>query len=157
MYGNIQIIKLGFRKENKMEKESVDMNCVYTDNQENTFKITISIGENEEVIILETEINGKYYKSEAADHFSAFQKLKDTLLESNIGMKCYGSMENVYPSPLMRTSESAYILENGKRALTKDIVNIFDYIEINKFSNSAYQNNYYERWLMSLNSKDAEF
>jgi hypothetical protein len=133
-----------------MEKEIVEINCCCVDNYKNTFKIIISIDENEETIILVTEINGKYYKCEEEDHFLAFQKLKDTLLKSNIGMKCYGSMENVYPSPMMRTSELAYILKNGKKASNKDIVNIFDNIEISKFSTSLEQDNYYERWLVSI-------
>ena len=65
-------------------------------------------------------------------------------------MKCYGSMENVYPSPMMRTSYLAYILVNGKHALKKDIVNIFDFVDINKFSASVEQDNYYEQWLKSI-------
>jgi hypothetical protein len=60
-------------------------------------------------------------------------------------------MENVYPSPMMRTSDKAYILENKKQASTKNIVNIFDFIEIDKFATSNMQDIYYNNWLKSLN------
>jgi hypothetical protein len=72
------------------------------------------------------------------------------LLNDSIGIKCYGSMENVYPSPMMRTSYKAYILENGKQASMEKIVNIFDFIEINKFVTSNEQDTYYNNWLKNI-------
>jgi hypothetical protein len=63
-------------------------------------------------------------------------------------------MENVYPSPMMRTSDKAYILENGKQASLKNMVKIFDFIEIDKFATSDRQNIYYNNWLKSLKNKN---
>ncbi|GHU21318.1 hypothetical protein FACS1894164_01350 [Spirochaetia bacterium] len=75
--------------------------------------------DNTDIITIKIKINGKNYNSKGEDYFGTFQKIKDILLKDNIGIKFYGSMENVYPSPMMRTSYNAYILENGKQALWK--------------------------------------
>jgi hypothetical protein len=120
------------------------MNGVSLRDIKNEFKILLNIEEYDDTDIIEikTKINGKNYEGSGEDYFSAFQKIKDILLKDNIGIKCYGSMENVYPSPMMRTSDKAYILENGKQASAKNIVNIFDFIEIDKFATSDRQNIY---------------
>ena len=134
------------------EEYDVEINCIDLTNNEIKFKMLIFIDDSE-IVILKAKNNDSYYESKAEDIFTAFQKLKDILLENNIGMQCYGSMENVYPSPMMRTGEKAYVLEIGKKALLKDIVNIFDYVETNKFSTSKEQDDYYNKWLKSIIEK----
>jgi hypothetical protein len=140
--------------DNRINVENIEMECTaLNDNIKNGFKIIMSIEErmDTDIITMKVKINEKYYTSNGEDYFYTFQKMKDILLKDNIGIKCYGSMENVYPSPMMRTSAKAYILENGKQASMKNVVNIFDFIEINKFATANEQDKYYNNWLKSLN------
>ncbi|GHV96794.1 hypothetical protein AGMMS50293_31140 [Spirochaetia bacterium] len=139
--------------DNEVTIDNIEMVYILLNNSiKNDFKIIMAIEEydNTDIITIKTKINGKNYNSNGEDYFSTFQKIKDILLKDNIGIKCYGSMENVYPSPMMRTSYNAYILENGKQAFMENIVNIFDYVDINKFSTLDEQNNYYNNWLKSI-------
>lgn len=138
---------------NKIAIDNIEMVYILLNNDiKNECKVIMIIEEyeNTDTITIKTKINEKNYTSSGEDYFSTFQKIKDTLLKDNIGIKCYGSMENVYPSPMMRTSYNAYILENGKRAILENMVNIFDYVEINKFATSDKQNNYYNNWFKSI-------
>ncbi|GHU31919.1 hypothetical protein FACS1894172_07630 [Spirochaetia bacterium] len=139
--------------DNEITIDNTEMVYILLNNSiKNDSKIIMAIEEydNTDIITIKTKINGKNYNSSGEDYFGTFQKIKDILLKDNIGIKCYGSMENVYPSPMMRTSYNAYILENGKQALMENIVNIFDYVDINTFSTSDEQNNYYNNWLKSI-------
>jgi hypothetical protein len=61
--------------------------------------------------------------------FRALRNLRLELEKHDILLKCFGASEDVYPSGMqedMGSAELAYKTRLGERALTKDIVNIFD-------------------------------
>jgi hypothetical protein len=133
-----------------IDKEIIELYCVNIGSG-NKFKLLLEKTEYDtDTIEMKINYNNEILQNNEEDYFVCYQKIKDKLLKYNIGIQCYGSMVNVYPSPMMRASNNlAYILEMGKAALKKDIVNIFDYIDINKFATSEEQNNFYKKWIES--------
>jgi hypothetical protein len=133
-----------------VDKEIIELNCINIDSKDK-FKLSLEEIEYDTGIIeMKISFNNKYFQCDGDDYFSCFQKIKDDLLKCNTGIQCYGSMLNVYPSPMMRTSNNlAYILKAGKPALKEDIVNIFEYIDIDKFAASEEQNVFYKKWVES--------
>jgi hypothetical protein len=134
-----------------VDKEIIELNCMDIGSK-NKFKLLLEKTEYDTGIIeMKINYNNEIFQNNEEDYFICYQKIKDNLLKCNIGIQCYGSMINVYPSPMMITSNNlAYILEMGKAALKKDIINIFDYADINKFATSEEQNNFYKEWIESI-------
>jgi hypothetical protein len=134
-----------------VDKDIIELNCINI-GSENKFKLLLEKREYDTGIIeMRINYNNKIFQNNEEDYFICFQKIKDSLLKCNVGIQCYGSMINVYPSPMMRTSNNlAYILEMEKAALKKDIINIFDYVDINKFATSEEQNNFYKEWIENI-------
>jgi hypothetical protein len=133
-----------------VDREIIELNSINIGSK-NKFKLLLEKTEDDTGIIeMKIDYNNETFQNNEEDYFICFQKIKDNLLTYNIGIQCYGSMINVYPSPMMRTSNNlAYILEIGRVALKKDIINIFDYADINKFATSEEQNNFYKEWIES--------
>jgi hypothetical protein len=123
------------------DKDIIELSRVNI-NSKNKFKLSLEkIEYDTGVIELRINFNGKHFQRGGDDYFSCFQRIKDDLLKCNTGIQCYGSKVNVYPSPMMRTSNNlAYILETGKPAIKENIVNIFEYTDINEFATSEEQN-----------------
>lgn len=107
--------------------------------------------ENEDLITIFTEFGKKSIKIFDEFLFTTFQKFRIKLIENNIDLKCKGALVNCYPSPMMMTSEKAYILEFGKQAKMNSVVNIYDYAEISESSHPEKQDLFYQNWLKSLN------
>ncbi|KFX54681.1 hypothetical protein FDB15_16435 [Clostridium botulinum] len=83
-------------------------------------------------------------------YFEAFKQLKDKLLDLNYGIKCKGSLPNVVQSRMAANSDKIYVVELGKQALRKNLVSIYEYADIFKFSNSKEQDEFAEQWYSSL-------
>lgn len=100
---------------------------------------------------IKTSYCNQNFEGEGEDCFTAFQCLRDLLIKHDIGLQCYGSMINVYPSPMMRAGGmKAYVLEMGKPATIDKTVNFMETIEIGQFATSEEQSMFYENWLSSL-------
>ena len=80
----------------------------------------------------------------------ALQKIRKKLLTEDVDLKCYGAMENVYPSPMMMNTTKAYFLKKGEQAKEKSIVDIFEYTDIKYSTSVEEQNTFYSNWLKSL-------
>lgn len=103
-----------------------------------------------DTITIRTKLNNDEISVTEEFYFTALQKIRIKLLQKNLDLKCYGAMENVYPSPMMMNTTKAYFLENGKQAKEKDIVDIFDYSNISKSVSVEKQNLFYKNWIKSL-------
>lgn len=86
-------------------------------------------------------------------YFSAYQELRDKLLKRGYGLKCNGSLINANQSAMMEYTPKVYLVEMSRQALTKDIVSVWDYCDINVFPDTIEQNQYIEKWFESLKAE----
>ncbi len=80
------------------------------------------------------------------NYLPAYQEFRDKLLNIGYGIKCNGSRLNAVQSGIMGATDKVYLVEIGKQALMKDIVQIWDYADIDVFPNTQQQNDFFERW-----------
>ncbi len=119
--------------------------------EEKILLIEADEAESSDDIVLKTVILEREFCSSNYNYLSAYQELRDKILELGYGIKCNGSRINVVQSGMMGASDKIYLVEFGRQALMKDVVGIFDYAEINEFPNSLQQNEYSMKWFDSLN------
>jgi len=114
--------------------------------------ITIEADEAETTddIILNTQIDGVFLSASSHGYFSAFQKLRDKLLQKGYGVKCVGSKLNAVQSPMASATYKVYEVILGEQATPKNLVCLFNYADISEFPNTAKQNDFFEMWLRSL-------
>lgn len=118
--------------------------------QEQDLEIEADEGETTENIILKTAVNGEHIATLNYVYFSAFQELRDCILELGYGLKCSGSRLNAVQSGMMCATDKIYLVELGKQAYNKDIVSIYDYCDIDSFHSTQEQNTFLEKWSNSL-------
>lgn len=85
--------------------------------------------------------------------FDALRQLRLQLEARGILVRCNGSCENVYPSPMieeMGDGDRAYRLSLGKPAALADLVDIFALSDLAAPATIASQEAFYQRWLRSL-------
>ena len=141
------IIKTKEFMEEYVENENV-VAIRFADNIE--FELPITITDTVDVITMSVLLDGHLYKVSADDEFSAFQKLRDMLLDNGIGLKCCGAMINAHQSGMMANSDKVYLLTLGKPTLLKDVAAIYDYADIQEFPNTLQRERFVEEWFDSL-------
>ena len=109
-------------------------------------------GESSDDIILKITVEGITVTAKSEGYLSAYQELRDKLLEKGFGLKCNGSLINVTQSEMMSYTPKVYLIEMGKQALLKNVVNIWDYCDINTFPDTKAQTEYTKKWWSSLRS-----
>lgn len=114
------------------------------------YQLPITITDTVDVVTISVSLDSHLYKASADDEFSAFQKLRDMLLDKGIGLKCYGAMINAHQSGMMATCNKVYLLTLGKPALLKDTAIIYDYADIKEFPNTLDRERFVEEWFKSL-------
>lgn len=82
--------------------------------------------------------------------FLAFQKLMDQLYSLGYGMNCQGARVNAMQSAMAYASEKIYLLTLGHQALNKDLVSMFDTVNLDEFCQSDKQVEFAQQWLESL-------
>lgn len=107
-------------------------------------------GETSDEIILTITVEGIAVTAKSDGYFSAYQSLRDQLLGLGFGLKCSGSLLNATQSAMMAYTPKVYLIEIGKQALMKNIVNIWDYCDIKTFPDTREQAAYAEQWRSSL-------
>ncbi|MBR1737536.1 MAG: hypothetical protein IJ736_11065 [Firmicutes bacterium] len=107
-------------------------------------------GESSDDIILKITVENIVITAKSDGYFSAYQELRDELFKNGFGLKCNGSLINANQSAMMSYTPKVYLVEIGKQALLKNIVNIWDYCDITYFPDTKEQNQYIEKWLTSL-------
>lgn len=108
--------------------------------------------DNTENVLLKLCINGKDYNCSKENYFYALTELRRKLEKEGIQILCNGAAENVYPSGMilgMGVGRKAYKMEIGKKALMKDLIDIFDYDEELKCVSINKQEEFYNRWFKS--------
>ncbi|WP_145984762.1 hypothetical protein [Methylobacterium aquaticum] len=86
-------------------------------------------------------------------YFRCLVNIREKLEKLNINIECYGSCENVYPSPMIEAMGygiKAYRLQMGQRATNSNLVCIFDHEPRLKLATVADQELFYKRWLGSI-------
>ena len=126
----------------KIEEKTEINSVVYADEGETSNNIILKI-------IFE-DIN---ITAESECYLTAYQKLRDKLLENGFGLKCNGSCINAHQSAMMSYVPEIYLVKIGKQALMKDIVSIWGYCDIDSFPDTKEQNQYIEKWFCSLKSE----
>ncbi len=107
-------------------------------------------GDTSDDIILEISVGKNTITEKADSYLAAYQKLRDELLKNGFGLKCNGSLVNANQSGMMSYTSKIYLVELGKQALTKDIVNIWDHCDMTSFPDTKEQNSYIEKWYDSF-------
>lgn len=103
--------------------------------------------EKEDIIFIKTEFNREEISVSEEFHFTALQEIRKKLHSKDLDLKCYGALENAHPSPMMMFTTKAYLLEEGKHARNKDIVDIFDYVDVKESISVEKQELFFEKWL----------
>jgi hypothetical protein len=143
------IIEIGEVMKEYFEEDIENIVAIrFADNTE--FELPITITDTVDVITMSVLLDNHLYKVNADDEFSAFQKLRDMLLDNGIGLKCCGAMINAHQSGMMATSGKVYLLTLGKPALLKDVVSIYDYAYVKEFPNTLEREKFVEEWFKSL-------
>ena len=101
-------------------------------------------------IMLSTQIENGYLSASNYGYFTAFQELRDKLLQKGYGIKCIGSKVNAVQSPMASGTYKVYESILGKQTAQKDLVCLYDYANINEFPNTKTQNDFFDKWIRSL-------
>ncbi len=135
-----------------MEKYEVKLYCL---SRKTDIQAVVSAdeGETSDDIILEMILGDITVTATAESYFSAYQQLRDKLLQNGYGLQCNGSLINAHQSPMMAFVPKVYLVQIGKQALLKEIVGIWEYCNITDFPNTQEQNQYTEKWFESVNPK----
>ena len=111
-----------------------------------TIYVKVDEAEISENIFISAKIKEQEITSSNSNYLSAYQEFRDKLLEAGYGVKCNGSRLNIVQSVMMGATDRVYIVEMGKQALMKDMVDIWDYADINTFVDTKQQKNFFEGW-----------
>ena len=102
------------------------------------------------VTVLRIDIGGETLTGEDDDYFTAFGKLRDSLLEKGFGLCCAGAMLNAGQSGMMAGSDMVYLVRKGEKPTLSDRVWIFEEKEPDSFPDSEAQRKFFEEWLNSI-------
>lgn len=122
----------------------------FADNSETNVIVYADEAETTDNIFLKTTIDSKELISESEQYLSAYQMLRDQLLQNGFGLKCNGSLINANQSAMMSYTPKIYLVCIGKQATMKDVVNIWGYCDTNDFPTTEQQNLFIQDWFASL-------
>lgn len=108
--------------------------------------IEVDEAEASDEIVIKALIMGKEITASNDSYLQAYQEFRDRLLSLGYGMKCNGSRINAVQSGMLSSVSKVYLVEMGRAALMKDVVNIFDFAELNEFPNTEQQESFFEQW-----------
>lgn len=115
---------------------------------EESLIIEVDEAETTEDIRIGANVSDNEIVSVAYNYLSAYQDFRDKLLKMGYGWKCNGSRINAVQSGMMSGTDKIYLVCPGEKAITKDIVNIFAYAEIDEFPDTKQQKDYFEVWMV---------
>lgn len=133
----------------KMEKYRVLLFSLKTKKEMET-TIYADEGETTDDIILKVQIDGQEICAVDSNYLPAYQKLRDKLLKIGCGIKCNGSRLNAVQSGMMGANPQIYLVKLGEQALSKDIVSLYEYAEIDDFPNTEEQIAFSQKWFNSI-------
>ena len=133
----------------KMEKYRVLLFSLKTKEEMET-TIYADEGETTDDIILKVQIDDQEICAVDSNYLPAYQKLRDKLLKIGCGIKCNGSRLNAVQSGMMGANPQIYLVKLGEQALSKDIVSLYEYAEIDDFPNTEEQIAFSQKWFNSI-------
>ncbi|MCM1507646.1 MAG: hypothetical protein NC177_11005 [Ruminococcus flavefaciens] len=75
-------------------------------------------------IILKSNIDDNEICTEDYNYLSAYQKLRDKLLDMNYGIKCKGSQLNAVPPEMLGACDKIYLVHMGHQKILSVSLNI---------------------------------
>ncbi len=114
--------------------------------------LTIEADEAEmtEDVTLSVYIDGEKISASNEGYFQAYQEIRDTLLQKDYGLKCVGSKLNVVQSSMASATDKVCVAALGKQAKQKDLISLYEYVDIDVFPNTKEQNDFAARWNQSF-------
>ncbi len=109
--------------------------------------VEVDEGETTEDIVIKAVVSGREVVASNYNYLPAYQEFRDKLLQLGLGIKCNGSKINAVQSGMMGANDKIYLVEMDKQARMKDIVQIWDYAEIDTFPDTKQQNVFFEKWI----------
>lgn len=120
---------------------------------ENKKLINILVNDHGDYFELKTVVDGVEFKAQADDMFSAFQLLRDKLLEAAWGIMCNAARINAVQSGMMTNQDVVYLVELGKQARTEDVHGFWDYCEMEEHVYTEEQEAFRKKWIESLKNQ----
>jgi len=96
---------------------------------------------------------GTVFADSDEGYFDALSRIRRVIEPDGYRLICLGASLRVFPSGMSRgmgTGHMAYRLEDGKPAMTKDLVSIFDADESVVPATVEEQQSYFNKWIESL-------
>ncbi len=136
-----------------MDQETVIINCFVNNEITNA---SLELIENEENVELKLSFHEVEYSIVADNYFEALVELRKKVGQFGIYILCKGCCKNVYSSGMilsMGEGRKAYVLEKGKQASLKDVIDIFDPCTKDEVVSVEEQNAFFFEWINSLGEK----
>lgn len=108
--------------------------------------VLIEVNGDTDEIEISTVIDGINLFCSDECYLVAYQKIRDELLKLGYGLQCNGSRINAIQSGMMAHCEKIYLVETGKQALSNQIVCMWDYADIDFFSDTKMQLEFADKW-----------
>lgn len=102
---------------------------------------------------LKTVVDSVELEAQADDMFSAFQFLRDKMLEMAWGIKCNAARINAVQSGMMTNQDVVYLVELGKQARNEDVHGFWDYCEMEEYVYTEEQEAFRKKWFDSLKNQ----
>ena len=116
-------------------------------------QIEILVNDHGDHFELKTVVDGVEFEAQADDMFSAFQLLRDKMLEMAWGIKCNAARINAVQSGMMTNQDVVYLVELGKQARNEDVHGFWDYCEMEEYVYTEEQEAFRKKWIDSLKSQ----
>ena len=120
---------------------------------ENRKQTNILVNDHGDHFELKTVVDGVEFEAQADDMFSAFQLLRDKLLEAAWGIMCNAARINAVQSGMMTNQDVVYLVELGKQARVEDVHGFWDYCEMEEYVYTEEQAAFRKKWFDSLKNQ----
>ena len=117
---------------------------------ENEKPIDILVNEYDDHFEMKTVVDGVEFEAHADDMFSAFQILRDKMLDLSWGIMCNAARINAVQSGMMRNLDVVYLVEMGRQARLEDVHGFWDYCEMEEYVFTEEQEAFRQKWMESL-------
>lgn len=116
-------------------------------------QIEILVNDHGDHFELKTVVDSVEFEAQADDMFSAFQLLRDKMLEMAWGIKCNAARINAVQSGMMTNQDVVYLVELGKQARNEDVHGFWDYCEMEEYVYTEEQEAFGKKWFDSLKNQ----
>ena len=116
-------------------------------------QIEILVNDHGDHFELKTVVDSVEFEAQADDMFSAFQLLRDKMLEMAWGIKCNAARINAVQSGMMTNQDVVYLVELGKQARNEEVHGFWDYCEMEEYVYTEEQEAFGKKWFDSLKNQ----